>query len=96
MNCEPDIHKANGMSTRPTHEPDHWMDTREASAYLNLGGAKSGHKRMSELAKSGRIPAHKIPGMVGWRFRKSELDACLVPNGYNASTCSGDSQNGEL
>ncbi len=84
------------MSTQPiTSESDRWLNTSEAAEYLNLGG-KSGHKRMSELAKSGKIPAHQIPGMVGWRFKKSELDACLVPNGYNASTCSGESQNGEL
>jgi excisionase family DNA binding protein len=51
-------------------EPDEWMATAEAAAYLKMGLST-----LHRLAKAGDVPAHQdVPGGK-YAFRRSELDA---------------------
>lgn len=50
------------------HEP--YVDAKSAAQYLSMSP-----KKLLNLARSGRIPAHGIGGSRKmWRFRLSELD----------------------
>jgi excisionase family DNA binding protein len=53
-----------------TSEPDEWLTTAEAAAYLRVGLST-----LHRLAKVGDVPAHQdVPGGK-YAFRRSELDA---------------------
>jgi excisionase family DNA binding protein len=52
-----------------------WLTAREAAAYLKVA-----HRTVLEWAKTGRIPAHRLSGIVRvtWRFRTAELDGAMM------------------
>jgi len=39
-------------------------------------------KELRRKARLGKIPAHRLPGSRRYLFRVSELDGCLVGNGF--------------
>jgi excisionase family DNA binding protein len=51
-------------------KPEPYVDAKSAAQYLSISP-----KKLLDLARSGRIPAHGIGGFRKmWRFRLSELD----------------------
>jgi hypothetical protein len=61
-------------------EPERFVDAHRAAEFLFLTP-----RRVLELARKGRIPAHPLGDGVRkvWRFRLSELSAAMCSGGVN-------------
>jgi len=58
-----------------------WLTATEAAAYLKVKP-----RTVSQWAKAGKLPGHRLSGCkrITWRFRREDLDAMLT--GPSAAT----------